>query len=286
MQSLRFRTLRRGAMALAWLLVTASAAASDKVVAAATAVEMRLGARVGLAVFDTASGRQWLHRADERFPMVSTFKTLACASLLDGGQAEQRLLVRASDVLSYAPVTRTLVGHEVAAAELCAITLRTSDNTAANLVLERLGGPRAVTDFVRRIGDTTTRLDRLEPDLNEGAPGDPRDTTTPRAMAHTMQALLLGQALAPADRDQLKQWLRANEVGGPLLRAGLPASWAVADRSGAGGFGTRAVAAVVWPPGRAPAVVAIYLTGTDASMDARNAAIADIARALHEAMVD
>jgi beta-lactamase class A len=169
---------------------------------------------------------------------------------------------------------------------MCRETLRTSDNTAANKVLEALGGPQAVTAFLRKVGDTTTRLDRNEPELNEGKPGDDRDTTTPAAMAATLKTLLLDNVLEPAYRAQLKDWLIADEVGGPLLRAGVPASWIVADRTGAGGFGTRGIIAVMWPPKREPVVAAIYLTGTKASMDDRNRAIADIGRAIGETIAN
>lgn len=262
-----------------------SAAPRDNaIVAAAASAETQLHARVGVAVLDTATGKTWQHRADERFPLVSTFKTLACAALLDDGAAlaEQTVTIHADDVLPYAPVTKSLVNQSLPAQQLCAITLRTSDNTAANKLLDVVGGPAAVTAFLRRIGDSTTRLDRNEPTVNESRPGDERDTTTPRAMSETMNTLLLGSALAPPQRATLVNWLKGNEVGGPLLRAGVPASWVVADRTGAGDHGTRAVAAVLWPPGRAPIVASVYITETDAPMEARNVAIAAIGRAIGE----
>ncbi len=268
------------AFSVGWTSV--ATAGDDGIVAAARSAEANLKAKVGLAVHDTGSGRTWLHNADDRFPMASTFKALACASLLDAGPQKlaTTVTIAEGDLQSYATVTRTMVGRPVTASELCAITLRTSDNTAANKVLEVLGGPAAVTSFLRSIVDATTRLDRTEPELNEGRPGDPRDTTTPGAIADTMNRLILGTALEVGARRQLAEWLVANEVGGPLLRAGIPADWRIADRTGAGGFGTRGVVAVMWPPARAPIVAAIYVTATDASMDARNAAIAGIGRAI------
>ena len=129
-----------------------------------------------------------------------------------------------------------------------------------------------------------TRLDRNEPSLNEATPGDLRDTTTPQAMVQTLQSLVLGDALKTSDRDRLTDWLRHNEVGGPLLRAGVPESWNVADRTGAAGYGTRGVVAVMWPPERAPLVAAVYITETKASMEARNAAIAAIGKVIAQAV--
>lgn len=264
------------------VLCGAASAEEDPVLQAAQQAERQLSARVGVAVLDSGTGRRWHYRADERFPMASTGKTLVCAALLGQGRSarNQSIQLRQSDILSYAPVTRELVGQSVSASELCAITMRTSDNTAVNAVLNVVGGPEAVTTFLRRIGDATTRLDRDEPTLNESTPGDPRDTTTPLAMQETLTALVLGTALNEESRSQLKAWLLSNEVGGPLLRAGLPQDWKVADRTGAGGYGTRGVAGIMWPPERPPIVAAIYLTETEATMDERNAAIAAIGQAI------
>lgn len=273
------RTILSGVFAI---LSTAGAEASsgEKMIATAKAKEKALGARIGVAVIDTRDNRIWSYRREERFPMASTSKTLACGALLASARQNKAMTISRSDLEAYSPVTEKLVGQRVPASDLCAATLRTSDNTAANKVLDAIGGPPYVTGFLRKLGDGVTRLDRREPDLNEGKPGDDRDTTTPAAMATTLQTLLLGDALGETNRRILRDWLMANEVGGPLIRAGVPKDWKVADRTGAGGFGTRGVAAVLWPPQRQPWVVVIYITQTSASLDARNGAIADIARAI------
>lgn len=249
---------------------------------AAQQAESSLQARVGLAVLDTADGQRWQYRADERFPMASTSKALICAALLARGQGAMKTawLVQQESIQSYSPTTEKMVGEYVPAAQLCAITMRNSDNTAANGVLEMLGGPAAVTSFVRTVGDSVTRLDRNEPTLNEARPGDPRDTTTPQAMVQTLHNLVLGDALEPHARERLIAWLRNNEVGGPLLRAGVPEDWTMADRTGAGGFGTRGVVAVIWPPKRAPLIAAVYVTETEAPMEDSNTAIAMIGKAI------
>lgn len=261
---------------------TTALAAEDPITAEARRVEGQLGARLGLMVVDTQTGRQWHYRAGERFAMASTFKTLACAALLDAGDAalSQEMTIEAKDLQSYAPVTSKRVGARMTAKELCAATLSTSDNTAANLVLKTLGGPKRVTSFLRSIGDTVTRLDRTEPGLNEAKPGDPRDTTTPEAMARTVGDLLLGDALTADGRNQLTRWMEANAVADGLLRAGVPGDWRVADRTGAGGNGTRGIVAVMWPPKRKPVVASIYLTETGAPMAERDAAIAALGRVI------
>lgn len=285
---MRVRRLKQcGALLfLAGWVFKGAAASPQSVVQTAQMLEQSLGARVGLAVLDTADGHVWQYRANERFPMASTSKLVICAALLARGPGAMKAAwrVRQEAVQSYAPTTKDRVGEQISADQLCAITMRNSDNTAANGVLEILGGPAAVTSFLRSVGDTVTRLDRNEPSLNEAAPGDPRDTTSPYAMVQTLHRLALGDALKAADRDQLIGWLRRNEVGGPLLRAGVPERWAVADRTGAAAYGTRGVVAVMWPPERAPLVAAVYITETQASMDERNAAIATIGKAIAAAV--
>jgi beta-lactamase class A len=156
-------------------------------------------------------------------------------------------------------------------ADLCAAAIDWSDNTAGNLVLQTIGGPRGFTAFVRSLGDTVTRLDRNEPTLNESLPGDPRDTTSPRAMAGTMQKVLLGDALSDASRHQLQTWLISDKVGDKRLRAGLPDSWRIGDKTGTGERGSTNAVAIIWPPARAALIAAVYYTDSSAPMDARNA---------------
>lgn len=280
-----------GALIALWVVAVtpATPAQPDGLNATVRHLEQKLDARIGIAVHDLETDRRWLHRSDERFPMASTFKTLACAALLDradaGAERLDRIVVFGEDKLvTYSPITEKRTGPPgMSLFELCEATLTTSDNTAANLVLEALGGPESITDFARSLGDEFTRLDRWETELNESTPGDPRDTTTPAAMAASLEKLMVGDALSPESRRQLITWLEGNRVGDALLRAGLPDDWTVADRTGAGGRGTRANTAVLWPPApleRKPIIAAVYITETEASFAERNAAIAKIGRAI------
>lgn len=182
-----------------------------------------------------------------------------------------------SNLVTYSPVTEKHVGKKgMSLAALCQATLSTSDNSAANFILQAIGGPKALTKFLRSVGDDTTRLDRWETELNEAVPGDKRDTTTPIAMVTTLEKLLVGETLSIKSRQQLVAWLKGNEVGDALFRKGVPNDWIVADRTGAGGYGTRAITAVMWPPNRKSIVAALYITETDASFEERNAVIAKI----------
>lgn len=246
------------------------------------AIEEQSGGRLGVAVFDTTTGQRLAHRADERFPMCSTFKLIAAAVVLqrvDAGQEnlERRMRFGQRDLVANSPVTEPRAGGDgMTLAELCAAAITRSDNTAANLLLRSFGGPQRVTALARSLGDTMTRLDHAEPDLNEGRPGDETDTTTPHAMLHTLSTLVLGDALSPKSRTRLTEWLIDNRTGDRRLRAGLPRGWRVGDKTGTGAYGSNADMAVIWPPARAPIVVTSYLTGTDAPWPARDATLASV----------
>jgi beta-lactamase class A len=252
------------------------------------AIEVREGGRLGVFVRDTATGATIEHRADERFPMCSTFKLLAAAAALkrvDQGaeRLDRKIAYGPSDLLEYAPIAKAHVAEGgMTVADLCAAAIDWSDNTAGNLVLESIGGPTGFTQFARSLGDNVTRLDRNEPTLNESLPGDPRDTTSPRAMAGTMQKVLVGDALSDASRSQLQTWLIGDKVGDKRLRAGLPPFWRVGDKTGTGDRGSTNAVAIIWPPGRAPLIATVYYTGSSASADARNAVHKEIGALIAE----
>lgn len=264
----------------------AATPAAGSLAEALAAIEASVKGRLGVAIVDTASGRRWDRRADERFPMCSTFKVLAVGAVLalvDAGveNLDRRVRFEAGDVVAYSPRTKDRVGGAgMTLAELCEAALTLSDNTAGNLILKAIGGPAAVTAFAVALGDATTRLDRWETELNEAKPGDPRDTTTPAAMAGLLRRLLLEDGLSPASRERLTAWMLANRTGDAKLRAGLTPGWRVADKTGGGDFGSTNDVAVIWPPAGAPVIVTVYLTETGASFDERNAAIAAVAAAI------
>jgi beta-lactamase class A len=220
--------------------------------------------------------------------MCSTFKASAAALVLhrvDQGHEslDRRIVFTENDILSHAPVTKQHVGGDgMSVAELCEAALTQSDNTAANLLLASFGGPPALTHFWRSIGDSVTRADRKEPELNDIEPGDPRDTTTPIAMLHDLQKFVLGPVLKPASREQLTKWMVGNKTGDARLRAGIPRDWIGADRTGSGDRNTANDIAVIWPPRGKPILVTAFLTYGPASDEVRNKILADIGRAVAE----
>lgn len=248
-------------------------------------LETASGGRLGVTLLEIGTGVQSGQRMDERFPMCSTFKVLASGAILqrvDRGEEDlgRRIYYNETDLVTYSPETQKHVGPVgMTVAELCKAAITLSDNTAGNLLLASIGGPQGLTAFARSLGDDVTRLDRIETELNEALPGDPRDTTTPNAMASDLRALVLGNVLSSKSRTQLVTWLTANTTGGKRIRAGLPIDWTVGDKTGSGSRGTANDVAVIWRQARPPIIMTIYLTGATTSADAQNATIADVARA-------
>ena len=274
------RQFHRIVTALAATVALPSTTSSANNIDSCAALERRSGGRLGVALLDTRSGRFDGYRQHERFPMCSTFKMLAAAFVLrrvDQGaeRLERKVRFTQSDLVPYSPITEKQIdGDGMTVAALCEAAITVSDNTAGNLLLASFGGPAGLTAFARQIGDPMTRLDRNEPSLNEATPGDDRDTTTPRAMLGNLQTLLLGDPLTPASRGRLEAWLMATRTGGRRLRALLPVDWRVGDKTGTGERGTSNDIAIVRPPGRAPLLAAVYLTGSRGSADLRDETIA------------
>lgn len=256
----------------------------DTLAGTVTQIEAQLGARIGVSLVDTASELSWFYREDERFLMNSVVKVPICGAVLarmDAGALSltDTLSVREDEILSYAPVTEQQVGAEMTVGDLCLAAVDMSDNTAANMLLDHIGGPQAVTEFFRTLGDQTSRLDRPEPELNEFVPGDPRDTTTPAAMSETLRRLLLGDALSLGARKQLADWMSVGGVTGNLLRADAPNGWLVLDKSGSGSH-TRNIIAVIIPEGGAPWIVTIFISDVDVDFETRNAALQQVGSAV------
>lgn len=239
---------------------TDPAASRERAAKALAQVERRFHARLGVYMLDTGTGRTVTYRAGERFAHASTFKALASGVVLKRSTDDELNRVihySASDLEEYAPITKQHVGKGMTLRDLVKAALQYSDNTAANLLLDQLGGPAGLQKALRAMGDTTTRVDRTEPALNEAKPGDTRDTSTPRALGTDLRGFVLGDVLPEGLRQLLTSWLRGNTTGGPYIRAGVPSGWKVGDKTGNGGYGTRNDIAIVWPDRGAPIVVAV-----------------------------
>ncbi|WP_053206964.1 class A beta-lactamase [Jiangella muralis] len=257
---------------------SSTAPTTDPAVAAAlTALEGDYAARLGVYAIDTGTGRTIEHRPDERFAFASTHKMLSAAAVLlatEPADLEQLIEVDAAEVVGWSPVTEPAVGAGLTLLEVIQAAVTVSDNTAANLLFEQVGGPDGLEAAVRGFGDETTSFDRIEPDLSDWVPGETRDTTTPRAMAANVRGLLLGDLLAEEDRTLLHDTMRANTTGDELIRAGVPDGWVVADKTGSATHGGRNDVAVIEPPGAAPIVLAVYSNRLDPEAESDPALIA------------
>ncbi|MBF6330038.1 class A beta-lactamase [Nocardia transvalensis] len=245
-------------------------------------LERKYGARVGVFAVDS-QGKQVAYRGDERFAFESTFKTLVCGGLLRehslaSGYFDQVVHYTKEDLVAYSPVTETRVDSGMSVGELCEAAITKSDNTAGNQLLKLLGGPSALTSFLRSIGDSVTRSDRWETELNTSIPGDERDTTTPAAIAADYRALVVGEVLGAPERERLKSWLLANTTGGQRIRAGVPSGWTVGDKTGTGDYGSANDVAVAWTERGEPVVIALLTVKSEQQAQADNALLADATR--------
>ena len=250
-------------------------------------IEKDLGGRLGVFALNTATGAQLGHRADERFAFCSTFKVFAASGVLSKslqvpGLMQQRITYQQSDLVTYSPITQKHVGEGMILADICAAALQYSDNTAGNILIKTLGGPASVTAFARSIGNTDFRLDRWETALNTAIPDDPRDTCTPRSMGLSLDRLMLGDAMTPETRAQLQTWMLGNTTGAARIKAGLPADWKIADKTGSGDYGAANDLAVVWPSQGEPVIVSIYTTQSQQDAKARSDVIAAATRVVVE----
>lgn len=244
-------------------------------------LERREGGRVGVHLIDTGTGESVGHRQDDRFAFASTIKALLAAVVLDRlpeAGLERRLRWTEGDLVDYSPVTEQHVEDGLTVAEVLEAAVTVSDNTAANLLLELVGGPAGLDRALAEVGDETTEAVRTEPTLNDFAPGDPRDTSTPRALAQGLAAFAAGDALAEPERQVLVDLLRRNTTGDDLVRAAAPEEWVVGDKTGTAGWGTRNDIAVLEPPGRDPLVLAVLTRGETADARPRDALVAVAAR--------
>jgi beta-lactamase class A len=261
-----------------------SPAFADEAPPALAAYERETGGRIGLYAENLASGTKMVWRAEERFVMCSTFKASLAAFALarvDRGEDQLSAMVNygEKDLLDYAPVAKqNLAAGAMSVSDMCKATVELSDNTCANLLLARSGGPEALTAFWRATGDTVSRLDHNEPELNRSPPGDPHDTTTPAAMAGNLRRFVLGDVLSPGSREHLTEWMVGCKTGNNRLRGGLPKDWKIGDKTGNNGKDASGDIAIAWPKAGGPVLICAYTQGGSPTPPQFEAIFAEVGR--------
>lgn len=281
---------RRQVMSLAVAAALAPAARSASADRALKALHKRVGGRLGVHILDSQSGRRIAYDDDSRYAMASTFKLMLAAALL--WQVDKKaftlaheLAISAEDVMPTSPEVEAKLktgASSMSVRDLCAAIVVSSDNAAANILLKGIGGPSAFTTFMRSMGDEKTRLDRTELDLNANLPDDPRDTTTPRAMVDSMLRVFTQDVITMASRALLIDWMMQSRTGLDRVRAGIPKSWQVGDKTGTGPRGAFNDLAIAWPPGRRPIFIAVYMSESKLPANDLAVAHADIGRLVAE----
>jgi beta-lactamase class A len=258
---------RRDVLCGTLALLAAPSLAKTAPITALTDYERDSGGHIGLCVENLHTGAKISWRAHERFVMCSTFKASLAACVLAGVdrvqiRLDELIAYGPDDLLEYAPVAkRNLAKGAMSVADMCEAAVELSDNTCANALLVRVGGPSALTAFWRSIGDVVSRLDHNEPELNRSPPGDPRDTTTPAAMAGNLRSLILGKVLSADSRERLTGWMLGCKTGDNRLRAGLPKGWRIGDKTGNNGKDASGDIAVTWSTRGEPVLIGAYTQG-------------------------
>ncbi|MCM3731532.1 class A beta-lactamase [Fictibacillus nanhaiensis] len=250
-------------------------------------LEEKFDAKLGVFALDTGTNQTVNYHPDERFAYTSTHKALAVGALLQQKSIEdlnKTITYTREDLVNYSPITEKHVDSGMTLKELSDASLRYSDNTAGNLILKQLGGPTGFKKALEEIGDNVTTPERFEPDLNEVNPGETHDTSTPRALATSLQAFTLGDKLPTEKRELLIGWMKRNTTGDALIRAGVPKGWEVADKTGAGSYGTRNDIAIIWPPKGDPIVLAVLSSRDQKDADYNDKLIAEATKEVIKAL--
>ncbi|MGH0858818.1 class A beta-lactamase Bla1 [Bacillus pacificus] len=243
-------------------------------------LEKKFDAQLGVYAIDTGTNETIAYRPNERFAFASTYKALAAGVLLQQNSIDtlnEVIKFTKEDLVDYSPITEKHIDTGMTLGEIAEAAVRYSDNTAGNILFHKIGGPKGYEKALRQMGDRVTMSDRFETELNEAIPGDIRDTSTAKAIATNLKDFTVGNALPDDKRKVLTDWMKGNATGDKLIRAGVPTDWEVGDKSGAGSYGTRNDIAIVWPPNRAPIIIAILSSKDEKGATYDNQLIAEAA---------
>jgi beta-lactamase class A len=284
-------------------------------------------ALLGAGLLNLDSGQVWTLNGEKWFPMQSVFKAPLAAAVLSEADAgrlslDERITLRDIDLSPlYSPIAEAFPARrDYSLRDFLASMVVTSDNTAADLLMRRIGGPGAVTAWLTGKDIAEVRVDRYERDLQPESVGlepfrpiwkdrasyrravasvppvqrraaeirymaDPRDSATPRGMLQFLELLDSRQLISPASTTLLEQLMIATAPGIGRLKAGLPKGATLAHRTGTGATDQGLSLAVndvgvIVLPDKRRYAAAVFLRGSTLGADASDAVIAEVARAM------
>lgn len=246
-------------------------------------IENEYNTKVGIYGINTENGKAYQHNADERFTFASTYKAIASGILLNKvapSELNKKVEINESEIVANSPVTEQYIGKIMSLKALIKASMLQSDNTANNKIMQELGGVNGLKHELVQLGDDVSEPQRLEPELNYFDPNSKADTTTPRAAAQTLNSILTSNEMNESNLSLLKQTMIENKTGDTLIKAGMPNSYTVGDKSGqALTYATRNDLAFIYPKGQdKPIILAIYSKQDQKDAKPNDKVISDSAR--------
>jgi beta-lactamase class A len=253
-------------------------------------LESKYHVRLGIAAVNIDTNEAINYRADERFPIQSTFKLIGVSAVLyrsiaDPSLLNQKIFYNKSEVVTWSPITGKNINNGMTILELSAAAMMYSDNTAINLLVKKLGGFNKVIQFARFIKNDSFRLDHFEPNMNSD-PSRLEDTSTPNDMQFSLQKIIFSKILSVKQRELLVDWMKQNTTGDTKIRAGVPKGWVVADKTGSGSYGISNDLGIIWPPNRPPIILVIYSVQNDKNATHHDEILAVVTRLVCEAYIN
>ncbi|MDW4262139.1 class A beta-lactamase [Staphylococcus saprophyticus] len=246
-------------------------------------IENEYNTKVGIYGINTENGKAYQHNADERFAFASTYKAIDSGILLNKvapSELNKKVEINESEIVANSPVTEQYIGKTMSLKTLIKASMLQSDNTANNKIMQELGGVNGLKHELVQLGDDVSEPQRLEPELNYFDPNSKADTTTPRAAAQTLNSILTSNEMNESNLSLLKQTMIENKKGDTLIKAGMPNSYTVGDKSGqALTYATRNDLAFIYPKGQdKPIILAIYSKQDQKDAKPNDKVISDSAR--------
>ncbi|MDU2310145.1 MAG: class A beta-lactamase [Staphylococcus epidermidis] len=212
-------------------------------------LEKKYNANIGVYALDTKSGKEVKFNADKRFA----------------------LHINKDDIVAYSPILEKYVGKDITLKELIEASMKYSDNTANNKIINEIGGIKKIKKRLKKLGDKVTNPVRYEIELNYYSPKSKKDTSTPAAFGKTLNKLIANGKLSKKNKNFLLDLMLNNKNGDTLIKDGVPKDYKVADKSGqAITYASRNDVAFVYPKNQSEPIILVIFTNKDNKSDKPN----------------